>query len=164
MDLHWRGLKRGKPLLKLAQALSVIQVQAREGGSEQVKVLDMNSSPGKLLPYPLPSLHFSLRLCPCSVAFYCLKRSTIRISWQAIVDSDPALSHFDGLIWLPCGAAKHLASIANVNNESRNQGEGGEHGARGGGADKGSGIKGSAVTFEQWRINFLKSQHLTADM
>lgn len=54
-----------------------------------------------------------------------------------------------------------MASIANVNNESRNQGKGGEPGAAslmlGGGADKGvadkgSSVKGSAVIVKHTRI------------
>lgn len=40
-------------------------------------------------------------------------------------NSDPALSLFHALIWLHCGPAKHLASLANMNNGGRNgwQGE-----------------------------------------
>lgn len=40
-------------------------------------------------------------------------------------NSDPALSLFHALIWLLCGPAKHLASLANMNNGGRNgwQGE-----------------------------------------
>lgn len=49
-----------------------------------------------------------------------------------------------------------MASIANVNNESRNQGKGGEHRAAGltwgGGADKASGIKGRAVIVKHTRL------------
>lgn len=87
----------------------------------------MNSSP----PAP-PSPRFALCLYVFSVAFICSKLSTIGISWQARAEPDPALSLFDGLIWLPCGPAKHLASVANVNNERRNRGEGGGEGGGGG--------------------------------
>lgn len=89
-------------------------------------------------------MNSSLRLLPhlvslsClyvfSVAFICSKLSTIGISWQARAEPDPALSLFDGLIWLPCSPAKHLASVANVNNERRNRVEreaGGGAGQRG---------------------------------